>query len=84
VAKAKSFYDWHEYAAVEAPCSACGKASVLVCSQDRFFHFDGSQNDLCWRKIMRNETILTVVLHADKDGLPYITVIRKGKSEVTT
>lgn len=35
---------------VEAPCPVCAQPSYYVRAADRFFHQDGSNSQVCWRR----------------------------------
>lgn len=54
------------------PCSFCGKESLLILSEDRFFHLDGSENETCWVGILRGNKRTVPVLMFDAKGFPYL------------
>ena len=37
------------------PCPVCLRPALLVYSQDRYFHLDGSENDSCWREVLKQD-----------------------------
>lgn len=64
----------------KGPCRACGRQSVLVLSQDRFYHEDGSANVECWRTLLRGDcgsgTQWDTVLVTDREtGAPSLRLV---------
>jgi hypothetical protein len=42
---------WDEYLNTLQPCPACATGSIYSALEDRYFHFDGTDNQRCWRSI---------------------------------
>jgi len=40
---------------VEGDCPVCGRDSLLIASEDSYFHLDGADNGACWRAFGRGE-----------------------------
>jgi hypothetical protein len=45
-------------------CPVCSKDSIYLNGEDRFFHRDGSDNQECWRAMLRGRPIGWTVIRS--------------------